>query len=477
LLLIITPVIVHRVTSMWLEGEKSKFPDIDNAWKTGIKALKDQGLDLCDLPLFLVTGPADVTQARSLMTASERNFSINCVPESAAPLHWFVDANAIFLVLTGATRVAALSTLTPNITVTSGGAQQSAAKPAAGMFTATAMLPSGDDTSLPPDPTPATAPRPTMGYQMTLQAGGDMDDLGSPTGSVNRVAQIQKIAALPDQKGREIDARLLHVLHLITGARQPYCPVNGILSLLPFHLILSSDAQSVELQKSIRSDIDLLQTGLKLRCPVSVVVGGMESESGFRVLARRIGRDKVKASRFGKGNDSLWTPPTPENVEAIARHACGAFEDWVYHLFSTADGLTRTDNGKLYSILCLVRTELQERLTNLLCGAYGRDEDKEEDAMLFAGCYFAATGAEDDRQAFVKAVFEKLVEQEEQLSWTKPAVEENDRYLKLTRIGHTLNLGLIVALVVMLLAGPLGYKESLRRALPGTPEPSAAPAK
>jgi hypothetical protein len=195
----------------------------------------------------------------------------------------------------------------------------------------------------------------------------------------------------------------------------------------------------------------------------------MESESGFRVLARRIGREKVKASRFGKGNDSLWTPPTPENVEAVARHACGAFEDWVYHLFSTADGLTRTDNGKLYSILCLVRTELQERLTNLLCGAYGREQGKEDEAMLFGGCYFAATGAEDDRQALVKAVFDKLAEQEEQVSWTAAAIDENDRYGRLTRTANLLNLGLIVALAVMLLARPLGYDDRLRSLLGGAP--------
>jgi hypothetical protein len=198
----------------------------------------------------------------------------------------------------------------------------------------------------------------------------------------------------------------------------------------------------------------------------------METESGFRVLARRIGRDKVKASRFGKGNDSLWTPPTPDNVEAIARNACGAFEDWVYHLFSAADGLTRTDNGKLYSILCLVRTELQERLTNLLCGAYGREQDE---AMLFGGCYFAATGAEDDRQAFVKAVFDKVVEQEEQLSWTSAAVEENEKYSRMARMANTLNLALIVALAVLLLSKPLKYDDKIRGMLPGTPELSPAP--
>ncbi|MBX3444407.1 MAG: hypothetical protein KF774_18555 [Planctomyces sp.] len=475
-LLIVIPLLVHRLTWMWLDGETSRYPDIDAAWKAGLKALKDQGQDLCDLPLFLVMGPADARQAQAMMQASGRNFSISGVPDAAAPLHWFCDSEAAFLVLTGTTRVAALATLTPNVTIASPG-RPAPASPAKGLFTATAELPSDSmivESDMAPAPAPS-APAPAGRHNMTLQADNDQWNELSPTGSVNRAGQIERIAALPDARARDIDVRLGHVLHLIRAARQPYCPINGVLSALPFHLILAGDAQSVELQKAVRADLDLVQSTLQLRCPVSVLVGGMETESGFRVLARRIGREKVKSSRFGKGNDSLWTPATPDNIEAISRNACGAFEDWVYHLFSAADGLTRTDNGKLYSILCLVRTQLQERLTNLLCGAYGRDN---EEAMLFSGCYFGATGDQEDRQAFVKGVFDKLAEQEEQLSWMPEALDENERYTRMARIANTLNLGLIVLLVLMGLSIPLGYRDNLQQLIPwarGTGSPSEQP--
>ena len=59
-----------------------------------------------------------------------------------------------------------------------------------------------------------------------------------------------------------------------------------------------------------------------LRCSVTALVTGIEEESGFRELVRRVGRDKARDSRFGKGF-SEDNEPLGERLEALAIHACG----------------------------------------------------------------------------------------------------------------------------------------------------------
>ncbi len=73
--------------------------------------------------------------------------------------------------------------------------------------------------------------------------------------------------------------------------------------------------------------------------------------------------------------------------------------------------------------------------------------------LLFSGCYFAATGETDDRQAFVKSVFDKLIEQENELAWTDEAIIENDRYRRWARV----SLGLSGVLAACLI-GMITYK-------------------
>ena len=143
-------------------------------------------------------------------------------------------------------------------------------------------------------------------------------------------------------------------------------------------------------------------------------------------------------------------PPIPEQVEAVATHACGAFEDWAYTLFREKDGLKKHGNTKLYSLLCKIRSQLSTRLTNILVEAHARDPEREtadREALLFSGCYFAATGQTDDRQAFVKSVFDKLLEQEEELDWTEAALVEDERYRRMASVVMVVDILLGIGLI------------------------------
>jgi hypothetical protein len=172
----------------------------------------------------------------------------------------------------------------------------------------------------------------------------------------------------------------------------------------------------------------------------------MESEAGFQELVRRVGPAKAKAQRFGKGFN-IWTPPLAEQIEALSTHACGAFEDFTYALFREPGGLLKVRNKQLYALLCKVRNRLRSRLEDVLVNAYAYEGDQKADQppekLLFSGCYFAATGDREDQQAFVKSVFDKLLQEESELDWTDAALAEDARYQRWAS----------VAMVVASLAG------------------------
>jgi hypothetical protein len=239
---------------------------------------------------------------------------------------------------------------------------------------------------------------------------------------------------------------------LIRKARQPFCPINGILAVLPFSFLARGSAHSRELQTATQRDLDQIRDSLQLRCQVIALTGGMQREEGFLELMRRVGPDAAKTQRFGKGFNP-WNHPTPEQMEAVAKNACAAFEDWTYHLFGQRGGHERIGNPKLYELLCKIRSQVARPFADLLANGFGREPDPDEPLpLLFGGCYFAATGDTEDHQAFVRNVFDKLLEQQDFVDWTEPAIRENNWYQNLANLCYCLSLlslGVIVGIVVL----------------------------
>ena len=56
MLVFLISIVTYFSVKLWLEGELSAFDDIDRAWRAGVAELERHGLDLREIPLFLLLG-------------------------------------------------------------------------------------------------------------------------------------------------------------------------------------------------------------------------------------------------------------------------------------------------------------------------------------------------------------------------------------------------------------------------------------
>ena len=443
-LMIIIPVVSYYVAKIWMEEDASDFPDIDKAWDQGIEQLEKYGIPLNNTPLFLVLGSPDERQADNLMQASGFGFNVSNPAQGPAAIHWYANPDAIFVFLT---KTSCLSTLAENFKNHRVNPQpqysSSVAQKVPGGETIVAgvgqpslvgsQLPEGplndedDDSQKFMDAPPEFGDiGTTMSFRhgIDVEAGPEIESVGS---SANQTVTFP-LSGIQQSKTELIDQmeRLEYVCKRIAKARRPVCPINGVLVTIPFEL---AEQSSEPVQIAIQSDLDVIRATTRLRCSVTALVTEMESAPGFLELIGRVGDKRAKEQRFGKGFN-VWNPPIAEQLEAVTQHATGAFEDWAYLLFREKDGLRRPGNPKLFELLCKIRGRFSESLTNIIANAFGFDPEKNPRAgsssLLFSGCYFAATGDTSDRQAFVRSVLYRVMEQDAELDWSEQALEENN---------------------------------------------------
>ena len=109
-LIVVIPVVVYYALKLWLAGDVSPFEDIDKAWQAGIAALEQNGLDMTQVPIFLIVGSSGELQEKALFAASRLSLNVREVPQGPAALHWYANPDAIYIAATntsGMSRLAA----------------------------------------------------------------------------------------------------------------------------------------------------------------------------------------------------------------------------------------------------------------------------------------------------------------------------------------------------------------------------------
>lgn len=427
-LVLVIPAIVYRTLKLWLDGDASPYSDIEFAWKAGYQALADNGMSIESTPVFLILGSTDLEREQSIIEATGQAFRVRGVPEGPAPLHWYANPDGIYVFCSdiGCSSVIA-SRLEKQIR-----SEQAREHSLAGdSLRATDDYQDGIDTHRNPNV-----------------------DSVSTTARSRADTEVRPVVLTARETTRQLE-RLRYLCHLLRRNRRPFCPVNGMVCLTPFSVLSFSPPGLGEFAKAHRNDLAELQGNLQLRCPTSVLVVGMEQESGFRELVRRFGRDEAASGAFGKAFD-IHSTATGEQLSIFSDHVVGVFEDSVYSLFRDETALTRPGNTHLFSLLCQVRYELRDRLTELLVRGFSMGANPSasvDSATFFSGCYFGATGNRQDRQAFVQGVFRKLLEEQESVQWKRQALQTNQRLNLLGIFGIAVSV-----LLIATLGGLIAYK-------------------
>ena len=453
---------------------RRSFPDIDSAWEAGLAALRENGPDLSRTPLFLVLGATSEAQTKSIFMATDWEFTCRHVTAAGGALYWYARRDGIFVVPGD---IGALSTLTRKFGSTR--AKPASPKPASSKPVPPKLGPDpilgGDDdlrggpivlddpdaldrlgeTAAEKPVVPPPLPPPIFGT-LRVDPASPLDDSGDACDEPPDASGSGEdaVISLDENEKREAGDRLAHLCRRIRHARAPSCPVNGMVVLLPFQMVDQSEHRVDVLLESIKTDLEVLRAGLRVRFPVTALVTGMEEERGFDELVRRVGEERSRNQRFGKGF-GLDNTPLIEHVEAAVRHAAGAFEDFVHFLFREEGGLTKPGNPELYALLCKTRGEFQDRLVELIAYSMGVEEEEEEPAgeiAYYSGCYFAATGETNARRAFVRAVFEKLLGEQRNVAWTAAAAHEDTVRRRAAKVVLFADALLAVGLVVLIVA-------------------------
>jgi len=457
-MLIVIPITVYYLVKVLLQKPVSLVPDIDRAWQIGIAALERQQIPIRKVPLFLVLGTERARQVRGLMEATQISTSVEPPEGDELPLLWYANSNAIFVFLNTCCN---LSTLAARRGAHSSSAAPSAAVPAtaAGNRTIDASLPG----VLPASPvpsggqlggTPALRPQrsPAMTPASDAAKGTLVFDPSSPgiapVAAVAAEARSAIAAKLTTDDLTKHAQRLRYVCDLLHAARRPICAANGILAVTPFDLVETATTQT---ENAIQKDLEVLRDRLSVRCPATLMISEMENVDGFLELVKRVGDEHARESRFGKGC-STWGDLQSKRLDAVAAHAVGSFEVWIYRLFQSADSLRRRYNGKLVSLLCRTRGPFATSLRSLVRNGFGYNPQSNPELshsqFLFTGCYFAATGKDEDHRAFVKGVFEKLVENQGELEWAPKARREDEMWQTWANIASLIGMAAIVSIGV-----------------------------
>lgn len=418
------------------EPQVSPHQDIEDAWQAGMQVLQEHHIDLHDYPLFLILG-ADGGLTDSLFAASKIPLSINGSPSGNRPLRWYVADDAVYLSLCDACGLSRFQSLVFGHAAGSVGGGDIPADDLRGTMAAGS------------GPRDSTAPTTAPSVSAAQALRGTMVVSDEPAASPGDPVRPRQLSNMPRDDAEEALDRLAYACHLITQERNPVCAINGTIVVLPYPIV-ADNVSAHGLPPIVRRDLHQIQESTQLHYPSIALVTNVEAERGFTELVRRVGPEHAASSRFGKGMNVV-TPPSSENLEALAWQAAGAFEDWVYNLFAQEGSLNKPGNSKLFMLLCAIRSQVLGSLRSILGNGFSSEPlsggDTHSADIFFGGCYFAATGPTEDLQAFAKSPLLKLNQLNRDLEWTEDAVREDDRYHYAAQILTILNGALVVGLV------------------------------
>lgn len=437
------------------EEESSHHPDLDTAWQEAVAALRQANIDPAAVPLFLVLGRPAGTE-KALFTGAQLELTIENEPRRPdAPIHVYASKEAIFVTCA---ETSLLGEMTSLMLSDEAGAAASVNE-SSDMF-AQGKSGSGSSEVSSPRRSAAKAGQPRIGEPAAKVSSGPAPmsltmshvNVEEPAGTTvltppeKAPAPVRKTPARqPFLKNaaeiRRITVRFRHFCWLIQRQRRPYCPINGILLVLPY-AATASDAAANQTGQVCQRDLESISGVLQIRCPIFALVADMEMEAGFEEFIDRFPRGH-RQRRLGQQFPyvpEIAAQEATDLVDGGVRWIClDLFPPLVYRLMRLdkpgPDRMSTILQGniRLYQLMVDMR-QRWKRLSRILALAL---VPPERGPVYFGGCYLAGTGLDASReQAFIAAVFHRLLESQNYVSWTEAGEAEEMDYRRWARFGY-----------------------------------------
>lgn len=450
------------------EDEVSEFPDIEKAWRTATGELEKAGFRMNDAeaapPLFLVLGkPAGGMDA--LFKACGWNFQVRTPAEADARVVVYAcyDPFGVFVTVPEATGWSAVcATLLGETKYAPATGSPEAAD-------ASKTLSFGNDG----EGMEQLGLSAGEGYELKtllrMRTHGELDEAqrdrlellaakGNRGGAAGAAAGPFTVRADALRTG---ERELRFLCKLVGKARWPLCPVNGVLVLVPWAAGESETIAQV-VARELAANLSVARDAFRLHYPTVAAICDVEAARGFGQFRAAFKADQLK-QRIGQRIPlvPVRTDATPETATLIRRGI-----QWIAHAImpvwilsalrldvKTAGGTDEQNpNRELYRLLREVHRRVPgfaSILSRVPVGKGGDDAEELDELPLLGGCYLAGTGNRPFRQAFVTGIFQRLIDDQAAVSWTRGAYAEDQRFRRMTTVGYAA-IGVLVAGVAAL---------------------------
>lgn len=395
--------LIYFIALFWQEDE-AEFADIDIAWAAGERGLADAGIDLRKVPLFLINGLDEVHEPNFFRTAGFTEKVVAPAKDERCPLRFYANQDVLFIACSDVSAISSQVRAPQVAAVSLGGGEGPANQPMS--------------TLKPEDIRQAAA-----GVAQTLEPGQLKQQLAgtlSPGAIANETVRASRSLQSIDHVTCE--RRVRYLCKLITRARAPVCPINGLLVTVP--LEWTRPAADQNLYETIEQDVQVLHDSLRMLFPVVCVMTGLYQLGSLKEFIERANQTD---SRFGSHlRAGAHFPPGHPVDEPSAKWNVDKglewFRSWIYKAF--AHDLSSQSNPQLYRLLCNLE-DRRSGMVRMLQAAFGRKVHHER--VRLTGCYYAEIELRSRQQAFVRGVLEKLVGDQDLLAYSAAYVRQDQQ--------------------------------------------------
>jgi len=427
----------------------SPWPDIDFTWDLVEAAIGRSGIDPARVPLFLVLGRPSAGFG-VLFDAGRVPIEVNGVPESQlAPLQVYAGKQAIFIVSADTCLVGALAdrlasqanaidtSRFSNIdTAASMPGRVSGIRPA---LSPAASAPAGDSSRVMP----------------ALSPGAAKDD------DADAVPEVVTVITRDTELLARMRSRLDHLCRLVRGLRHPWCPLNGVVLVLPE--VVTADAQ-LATQAAILTQRDLMTVidSSGVECPAVVMFSDAEKVVGFREFISLVPRDK-RDQRLGKPIPLALSLTPEKRAEIVRKSIYWQCAELIPKLATRTFQIRPADSASAARPTGGIDLRTNRQLIRLISTMWARRHvmgdlcarilgEKSGHPLRVAGCYFAATGPNRNSQGFLAELFAQIFEGQNFVCWTPEAIRAEKSLMRIVYAGYAFTAVVVAATVAMLVA-------------------------